>query len=99
MAGSTEGITITKEEIIALASQFAADGKKLNSLTEELEHYRSVLSRIWPDDRGREFGEVVKKIVKLNDETNTSLIGAIKELQRIYEMLLDAERAGKEISA
>ena len=99
MAGSAEGITITKEEIIALASQFAADGKKLNSQTAELEHYRSALSRIWPDDRGREFGEVVKKIVKLNDETNISLKGAIKELQSIYERLLDAERAGKEINA
>ena len=99
MAGTTEGITITKEEIIALASQFAADGKKLNTQTEELEHCRSVLSRIWKDDRGREFGEVVKKIVKLNDETNTSLTGAIKELQDIYEKLIEIERTGKGMGA
>ena len=97
MAGSTEGITITKEEIIALASQFAADGKKLSSQTGDLEHCRSVLSRIWKDHRGQEFGEVVKKIIKLNDETVASLNGAIKELQSIYERLVDIDRAGKGI--
>ena len=99
MAGSPEGITITKEEIIALASQFGADGKKLNTQNGDLEHCRSVLSRIWKDDRGREFGEVIKKIVKLNDETIISLQGAIKELQVIYEKLVEVERAGKGIGA
>ena len=99
MAGSTEGITITKEEIIALASQFAADGKKLNTQNGDLEHCRSVLSRIWKDDRGREFGEVIKKIIKLNDATILSLTGAIKELQEIYEKLVEIERTGKGMGA
>ena len=99
MAGTTEGITITKEEIIALASQFAADGKKLNAQTGDLEHCRSVLSRIWKDDRGREFGEVIKKIVKLNDATVISLKGAIKELQEIYVKLVEMENAGKGMGA
>lgn len=97
MAGSTAGITITKEEIIALASQFAADGKKLKSQTDDLEHCRSVLSRIWKDDRGQEFGEVIKKIVKLNDETVVSLKGAINELQDIYRKLVEIDRVGKGI--
>lgn len=99
MAGSTEGITITKEEIIALASQFGADGKKLNSQNGDLEHCRSVLSRIWKDHRGQEFGEVIKKIIKLNDATIISLKGAIKELQEIYAKLVEIERVGKGINA
>ena len=99
MAGTTEGITITKEEIIALSSKFVADGNKLDSQTGDLEHCRSVLSRIWKDDRGREFGEVIKKIVKLNDATVISLKGAIKELQEIYVKLVEMENAGKGMGA
>lgn len=85
-------INANPEEIYGLAELLARQQGHLVNITNDLASLRSRLLRLWPDNKGREVCDEVRKVEALNEEVVEVIKSQFDALLAAYELFVESSK-------
>lgn len=84
-------INAKPDEIFALAEALLSEKGRLGQLTSDLASMRNSLSRLWPDAKGEEVRNEIRRIEELNGIADEVLDSQVQALIAAYETFVAAQ--------